>query len=314
MPAQSGPRGGDESALQGSSREKTGVLYALMAFGFWGLIPIYFKAVRHVSSLEIVAHRVLWSVLLTAILITLSHDWRGLRQALSSRKVLGTLFLTALLVASNWFVFIYAVATNRLLQASLGYYINPLINVLLGILFLRERLRPLQLAAVLLAATGTTILTIYYGRFPWIALFLGVTFGFYGLLRKTVRIESVNGLFVETGLVSPFALGYLVFAWLRGDTLAFGAIDWQTTLLLVSAGIITTFPLICFTTATRRLPYSTIGVFQYLAPTIMFLLAVLRYGEPFSLIYLITFCFIWTGLAVFMTDSLYHQRRLAGPP
>ncbi|MBU2499285.1 MAG: EamA family transporter RarD [Proteobacteria bacterium] len=300
----------DKSILQASQEEKTGVLYALFAFAFWGLVPIYFKAVDHVSPLEVVAHRVLWSVPVTALLITLNRDWRALRQALSSRKVLATLFLTAVLVATNWFLFIYAVTTNRVLDASLGYYINPLVNVLLGIVFLKERLKPLQLAAVLLAAAGTTNLTIHHGRFPWIALVLGITFGFYGLLRKTVRIESVNGLFVETGLVSPFALGCLVIIGLKG-TLAFGTVDWETTLLLLLAGAVTTFPLVSFTAGARRIRYSTLGLLQYLGPTIMFLLAVFLYNEAFTLINLITFCLIWTALALFAIDSLYQHRGAA---
>ncbi len=290
--------------LSASREQKIGVYCALGAYGIWGLVPIYFKSVGHVSPLEILSHRVIWSVPLTAFLIAFARDWSGLRRSLGSGRVWRTLLVTALLVTVNWLIFIYAINTDRILQASLGYYINPLVNVLLGVVFLRERLRPLQVVAVLFAAAGTANLTIQFGRFPWIALVLAFSFGTYGLLRKTVRIEAVNGLFVETALVCPFALGYLIYLGQKGG-LAFGTVDHKTTLLLFLAGAVTAFPLVWFTSAARRLRYSTMGLLQYLAPSLMFLLAVFRYGEPFTLINLITFGCIWTGLAIFVVDSLY---------
>ena len=289
-----------------SREQKIGVLYGLAAFGFWGFVPIYFKALQHVLPLEILGHRVIWSVPLRALLITLGRDWNALRLALYSRKVLGMLFVSSTLVAFNWFVYIYAVNTDRVLQASLGYFINPLVNVLLGIMFLRERLRPLQAIAVLFAAAGTITLTVSHGTVPWIALALASLFGLYGLLRKMVRIESVNGLFVETSLLFPFALGYLVFRGMKGVG-SFGAIDWQTTMLLILAGAVTTFPLVWFTSAVRRLRYATIGILQYLAPTIQFFLAILCYNEPFTLTSLLTFACIWAGLVIYMVDSLSLQ-------
>jgi chloramphenicol-sensitive protein RarD len=285
------------------------VLLALTAFGFWGFVPIYFKAVQDVSPLEVLAHRIIWSVPLTAGLILLGRGFHGLRQTFSSGKVLLTLLLSATLVACNWFVFIYAVSTDRVLQASLGYYINPLVNVLLGVVLLRERLRVLQITAVMLAAAGTATLTINYGRLPWIALVLGFSFGFYGLIRKTIPIESLNGLFAETTLISPLALAYLAWMGAKGG-IAFGSAGWQPTTLLFLAGAVTTFPLLCFTSAARRLRYSTVGLLQYVAPTLNFLLAVYWYDEPFSLVNLVAFTLIWIGLAIFMFDSLYLQWRL----
>lgn len=290
-----------------SREQNIGVLFALAAYGFWGLVPFYFKAVGNVSALEILSHRIIWSVPMTAILIVLARDWAKLREALDSPGVLKTLFITALLVASNWLTFIYAVNTGRVLQASLGYYICPLVNVLLGVFFLKERLRPLQILSVLFAAAGTAILTIHYGRFPWIALFLAFSFSIYGLLRKTIRIESVNGLFVETTLIFPFAAGYLVYLVIHGG-ISFGAADHRTTLLLILAGAVTTFPLVWFTSAARRLQYKTMGLLQYIAPSLMFLLAVFRYGEPFTVINLLTFGCIWTGLAIYLFDTLLLQR------
>ncbi|MBN2125484.1 MAG: EamA family transporter RarD [Deltaproteobacteria bacterium] len=291
-----------------SPSQRAGVFYGLAAFCFWGLVPVYFKAVGHVPPFEILCHRIVWSVAVTALLISIGRDWRGLRAALASGKVLPVLFLSAALAATNWFVFIYAITTNRVLQTSLGYFINPLVNVLLGMIFLKERLRPLQGVSVLLAAAGTLNLAFSYGEFPWIALTLAFSFGLYGLLRKTVRIESVNGLFVETTLISPLALAYLVFIGARGGG-AFGSVDGWTTLLLVLAGMVTSFPLVWFTCAARRLPYTTIGFLQYLAPSLQFLLAVLVYHEPFTMTHLVTFALIWSGLVVFVGDSLLRIKR-----
>ena len=294
--------------MPASQEQKIGVLYALAALGFWGIVPVYFKAVQHVAPLEILCHRVVWSVPFTALLITLGRDWGALVKAVSARKVLGTLFLSAILVATNWFIFIYAIITDRLLQASLGYFINPLVNVLLGVVFLRERLRPWQVLAVFLAVAGTFNLTVNYGMLPWISLTLAFSFGFYGLIRKTVPIESVNGLFIETSLLFPFAVGYLLYRAVKGVG-AFGVIDWHTTTLLLLAGLVTSLPLVWFTSAARRLQYTTIGIVQYLGPSLQFLLAVLYYHEPFTSVYLITFAFIWAGLAIFIADSLFLQRR-----
>lgn len=289
-------------------KQKSGVAYAVAAYSFWGLIAIYFKAVQHVTPLEILIHRIIWSVPVTALLISFARDWKSLKAALSSKKVVGTLLLTALLVASLWLVFIYAVNSNRLLQASLGYYINPLVNVLLGVIFLKERLRFFQITAVILAAIGTANLTFHYGEFPWIAFVLALTGGFYGLLRKTVQIESVNGLFIETSLISPFALAFLIYSGLQGN-MAFGTVDWQTTGLLVLAGAITVFPMVWFTCAARRLRYSSLGLLQYISPSLMFGLAVYHYHEPITPAKIITFLFIWTGLAFFVIDSLYLQKK-----
>lgn len=294
--------------MSDSREQKIGVLYAVSAFGFWGLVPIYFKAVAHVTPLEILCHRVVWSVPLTALLITLGGDWPALRTALGNRKVPATLLLTATLVAGNWFIFIYAVNTDRVLQASLGYFINPLVNVLLGVIFLRERLKPFQVTAVILAAAGTLNLTFRAGQFPWIALALAFSFGLYGLLRKTVQIESVNGLFVETSLVCPPAITCLLYLGARGK-MAFGTVDATTTILLFLAGAVTTFPLVWFTSGARRLRYATVGLLQYMAPSLHFVLAVFLYREPFGGQQLVSFGFIWTGLLIYAVDSHAAHRR-----
>lgn len=288
--------------------QKIGVIYALSAFTVWGLIPIFFKAIQQASPFEILCHRVVWTVPFTALLIALSRDWKGLRAALSNKKVLTTLLFTSGMVASNWFVYIYAVNTDHVLEASLGYFINPLVTIVLGMIFLGERLRPFQILAVLLALAGTLNLTVNYGTLPWISLYLAVTFGLYGLLRKTVAVEAVNGLFIETSILLPLAIGYLLFLANKGE-LALGAVDWRVASLIILTGPVTTTPLILFTSAARRLRLMTIGLLQYLAPTINFFLAVFLYHEPFTFTHLVTFVLIWTGLAIFMTDSIRIQRK-----
>ncbi len=284
----------------------SGIIYALAAFGFWGLTPVYFKAIASVPPLEILGHRIVWSVPVTALLITLGRDWHTLARAVASPKVLVTLFVSAGLVAVNWFIFTYAVVTGRVLHASLGYFIIPLVNVVLGMVFLRERLRPLQGAAVLLAAAGTLNLTLRLGEMPWISLTLALSFGSYGLLRKTVRIEAVNGLFVETVCLCPVALLYLAGLGATGN-LVFAAAPPPTALLLSLAGVVTVLPLVWFTCAARRLPLSTLGLLQYLAPTVHFLLGVFAYQEPFTTLHLVSFGLIWCGLGLFTADSIVRK-------
>lgn len=296
---------------EAAKEQRKGLFYALAAFGFWGLVAVYFKALRHVPAMEVLAHRVFWSVPVTAFLLYMSHGWGSLMVSLRSPKVLKTLFLSASLVLINWFVFIYAIQTGRVLEASLGYYINPLVNVLLGTVLLRERLRRTQAVAVALAAAGTLNLVIFQGMFPWIALVLAFSFGFYGLLRKTVAIEPVQGLFVETVLMAPLALGYLVLLGIRTE-ICFGLVDSATTALLAMAGAVTAFPLVWFTHAARKLQLSTLGLVQYLAPTLQFLLGVLAYGEPFGWSHLVTFCCIWGGVGIFAAEAWVSGRSKRG--
>lgn len=280
----------------------------MAAFGLWGVGPVYFKAVGQVPPLELLAHRVVWCVALTALLITFGRDWGQLRRSIRDRRTLATLALSAALVAVNWFTFIYAVTTDRIVEASLGYFINPLFNVVLGMLFLRERLNRPQLIAVLMALAGTLNLTLSLGVVPWIALTLAVCFGFYGLLRKTVRIEAVNGLFVETAMLTPVAAGYLLWLGWHGQG-AFGTIDLGTDALLLFAGVITALPLVWFTRAARRLRYVTIGLLQYIAPTLQLLVGVLVYGEAFTSAHWVSFGLIWAGLAIFTWDAVSGMGR-----
>ncbi|MEZ9724074.1 EamA family transporter RarD [Vibrio splendidus] len=289
-------------------RTRQGVLLAVGAYTMWGIAPIYFKSLSDVSPLEILSHRVVWSFFLLAFLLHIGHSWRKVRDTLTSKPKMLYLVATSILVGANWLIFIWAVNSNHMLDASLGYYINPLINVLLGMLFLGERLRKLQWFAVALAAIGVLIQLIAFGSVPIVAIALAFSFGFYGLLRKKVSLEAQTGLFIETLVMLPLAATYLLFI-ADSPTSDFSMNPMQLNLLLVAAGVITTIPLLCFTGAATRLKLSTLGFFQYIGPSLMFLLAVLIYGEAFTSDKAITFAFIWGALVIFSFDGLRNNRK-----
>ena len=292
-----------EPPVPAGSEARLGVIYGVSAYLFWGLAVLYFRVVRHVPPLEILAHRILWSVPLLLGWLAFRGRIGDLRATLRSWRTVGILLVTTVLIAGNWLVFITAVSTGRVVQASLGYYINPLVNVLLGVVFLGERLRRLQLVSVLLAAAGVTYMAATFGRLPLISLVLAATFGLYGLLRKTVPADGPVGLTVETSLLLPMMAGYLLVLAQRGD-MTFLHVDRKTDLLLLLAGLITMLPLLWFTNAVRRLRLATIGFLQYLAPSLQLLLAVVVFGEPFTRTHLVTFCCIWAALALYSADAL----------
>lgn len=280
-----------------------GLVSGASAFLIWGLVPIYYKVIAHVPAGETIIHRIVWSFVFLVPLVCLQGQWHAFTGIFKSLKHLKWLSVTALLVASNWFVFIWAVNNDRVLQASLGYYINPLVNVLFGIVFLQERLRRLQGAAVMIAAAGVFYLTWQYGSFPYIALFLGVTFGMYGLLRKKLDLNSAAGLAVETFILGIPGVIYLI--WIeKNGTAAFFHIDRVTDLFLVGTALVTALPLLLFNIGVKRLRLSTVGFLQYLGPSLMFILAVFLFKEPLSVHQLISFGFIWTALAVYALDSI----------
>jgi chloramphenicol-sensitive protein RarD len=275
-------------------------------------VVVYFKAVAHVAPLEVLAHRILWSVVLLSLLMSMQRRWTDVRAALRSRRNIATLLCTTVLVAGNWFVFIWAIGHDHVVQASLGYYINPLVNVFLGFLLLRERLRPWQWLSVILAGVAVGYLTLGLGKFPWIALFLAFSFGCYGLLRKTAAVDSMLGLTIETSLLLPPALAYLAYLAFKGS-IAFTTISPWTDALLVFAGVVTAMPLLWFTRAARRLRYATVGFMQYIAPSLQLLLGVTVYGEPFTIEFRITFSLIWLALAIYSIDAVRaHRPPVAG--
>lgn len=285
---------------------KTGVVCAVAAYTMWGVAPIYFKQLAVMPSAEILVHRVVWSVLLVLGLIVATKQVRPLMTALRNKKIVGILFVAGVLLGGNWLLFIWAINNDKLLDASLGYYINPLLNVFLGRVFLGETLRPLQKVAVLLALSGVGILVISFGQIPWIALVLAGTFGVYGLLRKQIPVDSLTGLFIETLLLCPMAIGYWVMFGSEYSNMTTN--DTAFNLLLIASGVVTTAPLLCFTAAAKRIMYSTLGFFQYIGPSLMFILAVTVYGEPLEEDRLITFGFVWLGLVLFSFDSLRAYR------
>lgn len=292
---------------------RAGYLFLVVAFTWWGVFPIYFKAVAAAGPLEVLCHRIVWSLPFTALLVTLGRSWPQIKAAFTTSKVLGTLCCTAILISANWLVFIYAILTGQVLAASLGYFITPMMNLLMGMIFLGERLNRGQTAAVAMAGLGTINLVITLGGMPWISLSLALTFSTYALLRKTVNIEAVGGLLVETSLLTPLALGWLVYLAANGE-MAFGSAGLNVTLLLALAGVVSSIPLICFTAGARRTPLYVVGLFQYLAPTLQFILAVALYHEPFTNALFITFALVWAGLVVFiLSNGQFYKKRIPGP-
>jgi len=292
--------------LPEGAEARTGVLYGVAAYMFWGLAVLYFKAIASVSALEILAHRILWAVPLLLGWLAARGRLGDLRAAVRDRRTVMILLVTTALIAVNWLTFIFAVSTGHVVQASLGYYINPLLNVLLGMIFLGERLRPVQWGSVLLAATGVTYLAASFGSVPFISLILAVTFGLYGLLRKTVPADGPVGLTVETSLLLPVVIVYIAVQVVHGK-MAFLHVSRTIDVLLLLAGLVTTLPLLWFTNAVRRLRLGTIGFLQYLSPSLQLLLAVVVYDEPFTRTHLVTFSFIWAALALYSIDALRRR-------
>ena len=298
-------RANQENAVQ------VGVICAIAAYTMWGIAPIYFKQLMVLPATEILMHRIIWSALLLVGLISALNQWGKVLTALRTKKVMKILLVAGLLLGGNWLLFIWAINNDHLLDASLGYYINPLINVFLGRLFLKEKLKPTQQLAVLLAMVGVSILIFSYGHVPWIAILLAISFSVYGLLRKQVAVDSLPGLLIETLMLTPLAVGYWVLFGSQYSNLFTNEVSMN--LLIIMAGIVTTAPLLCFTAAARRIMYSTLGFFQYIGPTIMFVLAVYLYDEPLDNARIVTFAFVWVALLLFSADSFlsYTKQRKA---
>ncbi len=286
---------------------RSGILMGLTAYALWGVMPLYFKALAHVSSLEIVAHRIVWSLLLLGALASLLKRWPAIRAALGTPRIAMTLVVTAALIALNWLVYIYAVVSGHVLEGSLGYFLNPLVNVLLGTILLKERLSLFQKGAVLLAGAGVAVLAVGAGGALWISLTLAASFALYGFVRKVTPVDSIEGLSIESFLLMPVALAWIV--WLQRSGQGAFLHDWKTDLLLILGGAVTATPLLLFTAAAKRLAYSTLGFLQYVAPSLQFLLAVLVFDEPLTRAHIICFGAIWTALAIFVTEGIRTGRR-----
>jgi chloramphenicol-sensitive protein RarD len=286
---------------------KKGYWYGVAAYGLWGLFPVYFKWLKHVPSLEVVGHRVLWSCVLLGFVILASRQWRGFRAHALTLKSAGLYSVAAALIGANWLIWVWAVNSGYIVEASLGYFITPLLNVFLGVVFLRERLRPWQWVSIGMATIGVLYLTVAHGSLPWIALGLAFAFALYGLVKKLAPLSSLHGLTLETAILFLPALLYLVVVDRMGDG-AFYHTDLMTDLLLIGAGLVTTVPLLLFASAARSIPLSGLGVLQYIAPTLQFLLGVWVYGEPFTRTQLVGFAIVWAALVVFVIEGWYTHR------
>ncbi len=289
-----------------------GVLYAISAYLLWGFFPIFFKLISVAPPLQILAHRFFWSFLFLIILIVALKQWPRFKASITKRIIVSYTF-AGIILAINWGTYIYAVNSDRVLESSLGYFINPMVSVLLGVIFLKEQLRLGQWIPVGLAAAGVIYLTVIFGSIPWIALVLAFSFGLYGLIKKTSPLDSLPGLTLETGMLFIPAMAYLVLQEVNGVG-AFGHTGLSTGILLALCGVVTAVPLLLFSAGTKRINLSTIGILQYITPSIQFLLGVLLFKEPFNAQRLVGFILIWVGLMIFTAETIHFQHNKQGRP
>ena len=289
-----------------------GILAGIGAYALWGVLPIYWKLLHEVPAPQVIGHRIVWSFALLALYVFISGQWQAFRSTAFQGRTIGIYSIAAVLLSLNWLVYVWGVNAGFIVETSLGYFINPLFSVLLGVIFLRERLRPLQWIPVALAAMGVIYLTTAYGRLPWIALSLALTFGVYGFVKKLSPLGSFYGLTLETGVVFPMALLYLAFAGHNG-TGAFWHTGAVIDILLVSTGLVTTIPLLMFASAAKQIPLTVVGLLQYIAPTIQFLIGVLIYKEPFDISHLVGFGFVWVALILFAIENYIAHRAAMEP-
>ncbi|NOT05223.1 MAG: EamA family transporter RarD [Anaerolineales bacterium] len=290
---------------------KKGILYGIGAYVAWGFFPIYWKLLHHVPAIQLIGHRIIWSCLLLLVVIVLTKQWDEFRKTVNS-KVIRMYTIAAILIGINWLVYVWAVNANFIVETSLGYFINPLLSVLMGVIFLKERLRLAQWIPVVLAAIGVTYLTFIYGRLPYIALTLAFSFGLYGLVKKLSPLGSLYGLTIETAILFIPALLYLIVVE-ANSTAAFLHTGTSSDLLMIGAGVVTTIPLLMFASAAKSIPLWVVGLLQYIAPTIQFLLGVFLYKEPFSQHQLIGFGIVWAALIFFVVENYLANRVTVEP-
>lgn len=284
-----------------------GILYGIGAYVLWGFFPIYWKFLHPVPALQVIGHRIGWSFIMLAVYVLITKQWQDFRSVAFKAKTIGMYSIAAVLLSINWLIYVWGVNAGFIVETSLGYFINPLLSVLLGVIFLRERLRPMQWIPVGLAAVGVIYLTFVYGRLPWIALSLAFSFGFYGFVKKLSPLGSLYGLTLETGIVFPVALIYLVVVGVNG-TGAFFHAGTLIDLFLIGAGIVTTIPLLMFASAAKQIPLTLVGLLQYIAPTLQFLIGVFVYKESFDFSHFIGFAIVWVALIFFAVESYIANR------
>lgn len=291
-----------------NNEQRNGIFLAITAYTLWGILPIYWKMVSCVLPLEVLANRIVWAFVFTIIIISVTKQWADLKLILRDKKQVFFIFLASIFIAFNWGLYIWAVNTNKIVDASLGYYINPLFVVLLGVFVFKEKLNFWSAAALCIAFLGVLIKTIQYGNFPWVSISLAASFGIYGAIKKLVKASSVAGLTLETAMLTPFAVGYVVSRNISGDgTYATGGMG--ILLLLIASGIVTAIPLLLFSSAAKRLPMSLLGFTQYISPTLSLLIGVLLYHERFTFVDMIAFCLIWIALAIYTLSQLHFHKR-----
>ncbi len=291
----------------GNAKNK-GILFALGAYGIWGLFPIYWKMIHNVSSLEILANRIFWSFILTAIMVAVLKKGQEVKTIISDRKQLLMAVMAAIFVSVNWGIYIFAVNAGRIVDASLGYYINPLLSCLLGVVLFKEKLTKSQTIAFAIAAVGVLIKTVEYGQIPWISLLLAGSFGIYGVIKKQVAATAITGLFLETGTISLLALGYMLFGEFAGPG-TYQNSEMMTIVLLVGAGVVTSIPLLLFARGAKLLPLTIMGLTQYITPTLQLLIGIIMFSEPFGSVDLISFCFIWGALVIYTLSQFVKPNR-----
>ncbi len=288
--------------------EKRGSLWVVGAFLFWGIMPIYWKHLEHVQSDEILTGRIVWAFVSTVIAVLIMKNGRlliaDIRELWKSQSQFWSLFIATVLITANWFTYIWAVNHDYIVQTSLGYYFNPLVSVLLGIIFLKEKLSSSQKVAFLLAFTGVIILTVSYGRIPWIALCLAITFAIYGFIKKNIKLDALRGLAIETLFITPFAIGYYIFLFMKGQAVFLHG-DSKTDILLILTGIATALPLVMYAKGVQMIPLYVAGFIQYIAPTLMLFIGVVVYKESFGGIEMLSFSFIWAALILFTVSKVY---------
>ncbi|MGG0669884.1 EamA family transporter RarD [Lederbergia citrisecunda] len=288
--------------------EKRGSLWVVGAFLFWGIMPIYWKHLEHVQSDEILTGRIVWAFVSTVIAVLIMKNGRlliaDIRELWKSQSQFWSLFIATVLITANWFTYIWAVNHDYIVQTSLGYYFNPLLSVLLGIIFLKEKLSSSQKVAFLLAFTGVIILTVSYGRIPWIALCLAITFAIYGFIKKNIKLDALRGLAIETLFITPFAIGYYIFLFMKGQAVFLHG-DSKTDILLILTGIATALPLVMYAKGVQMIPLYVAGFIQYIAPTLMLFIGVVVYKESFGGIEMLSFSFIWAALILFTVSKVY---------
>ncbi|MCB0101908.1 MAG: EamA family transporter RarD [Anaerolineales bacterium] len=289
-----------------------GILYGIATYLMWGFFPIYWKMLHVLPALQVIGHRIVWSFALLLIFILVTGSWKDFRSVAFTPKTIGIYAIAGVLLSCNWLIYVWGVNAGFIVETSLGYFINPLLSVLFGVIFLRERLRPLQWLPIVIAAIGVIYLTFAYGSLPWIALSLAFTFGLYGLVKKLSPLGSAYGLTLETGIVFPIALIYLAFVQMNG-TGGFLHNGLTIDLLLVGAGLVTTVPLLLFASAAKQIPLNMIGILQYFAPTIQFLIGVFLYKEPFDHVHLIGFSIVWVALIIFWVENIIANRKPMQP-